>query len=313
MATSSPPVTDPAKRAARLVALGLLRDVVAARDRLDDPSDEKALHDFRVAMRRLRTWLRAFRPVLRDTLSGKVVRRLGDVADATGASRDLEVRMEWVDRVRRQMHGEERKGATWFIRRLRQEKTTCDAELRRVLDGKFDKTIRRVDKALSRYEARVEGEPAYEEVARDIVTQHLDAMSSAMHGVSSISDRAQAHAARIAAKRLRYVLELVTPSDSDQARALVALKDLQDRLGDLHDAQILGSDLASLVAELSAAQVEAGKPATNGVMANGSAKRVDPVPGLEVLLRRLRQREKESFRLMLVAWEAAAGGLHLEL
>src|SRR5689334_25255974 len=107
MATSSPPTTDPAKRAARVVALGLLRDVLTTRDRLDDPSDDDALHDFRVALRRLRTWLRAFRPVLRDTLRGKVMRRLGDIADATGASRDLEVRIEWIDRSRRQMHGDE--------------------------------------------------------------------------------------------------------------------------------------------------------------------------------------------------------------
>lgn len=309
MATSTPLVTDPAKRAARLVALGLLRDVLAARDRLDDPSDDTALHDFRVAMRRLRTWLRAFRPVLRDTLSGKVVRRLGEVADATGASRDLEVRMELVDRARRQMHGDERKGTTWFIKRLRQEKTACDAELRRVLDNKFDKTMRRAEKALSRYEARVEGEPAYEEVANEIVTRHLDAMSAAMKGVSSIHDRAQAHSARIAAKRLRYVLELVHPADSDQARALVALKDLQDRLGDLHDAQMLGSQVASLIAELAAENADSGSTATAG--ANGR-RGVDPVPGLEALLRRLHQREKESFRLMLPAWEAAAAGLHLE-
>jgi len=307
MATSSPPVTDPAKRAARLVALGLLRDVTAARDRLDDPSDDEALHDFRVALRRLRSWVRAFRPVLRDTLRGKVVRRLGDIADATGASRDLEVRIEWIDRARRQLHGDERKGATWLIKRLRQEKLTCDAELRRVLDDDFDKAVRRVEKAMSRYEARVEGEPSYEEVSSEIVARHLEALATAMAGVSSVNDRAQAHAARIAAKRLRYVLEIVAPSDSDQARAMVSLKDLQDRLGELHDAQTLGSQLASLAAEHAAATAENGKPATNGVVS-----RVDPVPGLQALLRRLRQREKESFRLMLPVWHATASGLHLE-
>ena len=307
MATSSPPVTDPAKRAARLVALALLRDVLTARDRLDDPSDDEALHDFRVALRRLRTWIRAFRPVLRDTLRGKVMRRLARLADATGASRDLEVRIEWIDQTRRQLHAEERKGATWLIKRLRREKLTCDADLRRVVDDEFDKATRRLEKAMARYEACVEGELSYEEVASEIVARHLDALSTAMAAVSSVNDRAQGHAARIAAKRLRYVLEIVAPSDSDQARAMVSLKELQDRLGDLHDAQTLGSQLASLVAELSAAKADAAKPA-----ANGAASRVDPVPGLQALLRRLRQREKESFRLMLPVWHATASGLHLE-
>ena len=307
MTASSVPVTDPAKRAARVVALELLRDVLTARDRLDDPSDADAMHDFRVALRRLRTWLRAFRPVLRDTLRGKVMRRLGDIADATGASRDLEVRIEWIDRSRRQLRGDERKGASWLIKRLKQEKVEYDAELRRALDDNFDKTSRSVEKALSRYEARVEGEPSYEEVAGEIVSAHLEALDAAMAGVSSIHDRSQAHAARIAAKRLRYVLEIVAPSDSDQARAMVSLKDLQDKLGDLHDAQMFGSQLASLVAEYMAANADNGNSATNGV-----ASGVDPVAGLQALLERLRRRERESFRLMIPVWHATASGLHLE-
>jgi CHAD domain-containing protein len=307
MTASSVPVTDPAKCAARVVALELLRDVLTARDRLDDPSDADALHDFRVALRRLRTWLRAFRPVLRDTLRGKVMRRLGDIADATGASRDLEVRIEWIDRSRRQLRGDERKGASWLIKRLKKEKVEYDAELRRALDDNFDKTSRSVEKALSRYEARVEGEPSYEEVAGEIVSAHLEALDAAMAGVSSIHDRSQAHAARIAAKRLRYVLEIVAPSDSDQARAMVSLKDLQDKLGDLHDAQMFGSQLASLVAEYMAANADNGNSATNGV-----ASGVDPVAGLQALLERLRRRERESFRLMIPVWHATASGLHLE-
>jgi CHAD domain-containing protein len=295
--------TDPAKRAARVVALALLRDVTTARDRLDDPSDDEALHDFRVALRRLRSWIRAFRPVLRDTLRGKVIRRLARIADASAASRDLEVRIEWIDRSRRGLRGDERRGATWLLERLRQEKLDCDAELRRGLDDGFDNAVRRVEKAMSRYEARVEGEPSFDEVAREILARHLDALAAAMAAVSSVNDRAQGHAARIAAKRLRYLLDIVAPSDSDQARAMVSLEELQDRLGDLHDAQMLGSQLMSLMAELSAGKANNGKPGAAGV---------DPVPGLQALLRRLRRRESESFRRMLTVWHATASGLHLE-
>ncbi|HEY6826894.1 MAG TPA: CHAD domain-containing protein [Gemmatimonadaceae bacterium] len=310
MAPSSPPVTDPAKRAVRVVALSLMRDVAAARDRLDDPADAEALHDFRVALRRLRTWLRAFRAVLRDTVRGKTVRRLARVADATGASRDLEVHIDWVNRARRQLKGEERKGATWLLKRLRDDKATCDAELRRVLDDAFDKTLRRVEKALSRYEARVEGELSYADVAGEIVERHLQSLASGMEAVTGLGDRAQAHAARIATKRLRYILEIVAPADSDQARAIVTLKELQDRLGELHDAQTFGSELASLIAERVAENVSAAKAGPNG----GSHAKpvVDPVPGLEALLRKLREREKESFRLVAPVWQAAAGGLGID-
>jgi len=287
-----------------------MRDVTAARDRLDDPADAEALHDFRVGLRRLRTWLRAFRPVLRDTLRGKTVRRLARVADATGASRDLEVHVDWVNRARRQLKGEERKGATWLIKRLRDEKATCDAELRRVLDDAFDKTLRRVEKALSRYEARVEGELSYAEVAGEIVERHLQSLESAMEAVSGLGDRAQAHAARIATKRLRYILEIVAPADSDQARAIVTLKELQDRLGELHDAQTFGSELASLIAERAAEKVSAAKSGSNDE--SYTAPGVDPISGLEALLRKLREREKESFRLVVPVWQAAANGLGID-
>lgn len=51
----------PAQHAVRVIASGLLEVVVAAHGRFE--SDEAdALHDLRVAMRRLRSWLRAFRP-----------------------------------------------------------------------------------------------------------------------------------------------------------------------------------------------------------------------------------------------------------
>src|SRR3989441_7903639 len=49
----------PAPRAAHRIALSLLDAATAARERLPDAGDAEALHDFRVAMRRLRSTLRA--------------------------------------------------------------------------------------------------------------------------------------------------------------------------------------------------------------------------------------------------------------
>src|SRR6478672_7935479 len=91
---------DSVQRGARRSALALLAHVRAARDRLDDLGDKEALHDFRVALRRLRSWLRAFRPALADTVGPKIERRLKQIAKETGASRDLEVHVAWVSGAR---------------------------------------------------------------------------------------------------------------------------------------------------------------------------------------------------------------------
>ncbi|MBC7670966.1 MAG: CHAD domain-containing protein, partial [Polaromonas sp.] len=88
---------EPADRCVRLVALSLLADAQKAGDRLPgvarelrdgDPGSDDALHDFRVALRRLRSWIRAFEPSLRDAVSRKQRRRLSAIADATSATRD---------------------------------------------------------------------------------------------------------------------------------------------------------------------------------------------------------------------------------
>ncbi|HET8835726.1 MAG TPA: CHAD domain-containing protein, partial [Gemmatimonadales bacterium] len=50
----------PAEEAARLIALALLDRAAEAARRLLDPTDPTALHDFRVATRRLRSGLQAY-------------------------------------------------------------------------------------------------------------------------------------------------------------------------------------------------------------------------------------------------------------
>src|ERR1700739_69868 len=87
---------QPVERAVRVVALTLLRDAATTRARLIDPGDTEALHDFRVAVRRLRSWLRAYRPYLGDSVRDKNRRRLRAVARATSLARDTEVHLQWL-------------------------------------------------------------------------------------------------------------------------------------------------------------------------------------------------------------------------
>src|SRR5258708_4565997 len=87
---------QPVDRAAREVALGLLEQADEAGKRLDHPDDPEALHDFRVAVRRLRSWLRAYKEPLRGSVSGKHRDVLRAVAHATNAGRDAEVHVEWL-------------------------------------------------------------------------------------------------------------------------------------------------------------------------------------------------------------------------
>src|SRR2546426_7817593 len=99
----------PAPRAAHRIALSLLDAATAARERLPDTGDAEALHDFRVAMRRLRSTLRAYQPQL-EVVPAKLRRRLRDLARATGEARDVEVQISWLERQRNELPAARRAG-----------------------------------------------------------------------------------------------------------------------------------------------------------------------------------------------------------
>lgn len=294
-------LATPAELGVRRVALDFLADVRAARDRLDDPDDSDALHDFRVALRRLRSWLRAFRPQLRDTLRGKTERRLERIADVTGTSRDLEVHIGWVKQIRRRIPQRGRPGADWLLRRLRGSKKDADAELRDVIDSDFAKAVRRAERALEQYTARVADDgPRFGETASALLGRQAGAFLSAMRLVSAQGDRAEAHAARIETKRLRYALEGLSSVGVEVHSIPDELKQLQDTLGELHDAQQFGSELATMIADLIAErqhdQPQAGET-------HRRPAKADPVVGLQRMLKDLRRTEGKAFRQFERSWK----------
>src|SRR6185436_6511959 len=121
----------PAPDAVRHVALDFLEQAASARERLADPNDAEALHDFRVAIRRLRSTARAYAAELEGSVSRKVMRRLRRGARATGASRDAEVQLEWIEQQRPSLYTRHRAGASWLVEKLRREKADADARLGR--------------------------------------------------------------------------------------------------------------------------------------------------------------------------------------
>ena len=142
-------------------------------------------------------------------------------------------------------------------------------------------------------------------------------------------DERPAHRARIAAKRLRYILEPAEASAAEARKAVRALKSLQDLLGELHDAHVLGRELAAEVEraarrrarDLHAAAVaaEAGEEPR---VVSAAAGRWDVVGGLVALAGRNRERRDRLFAALTERWltgpgtadlAAAVGGLAARL
>jgi CHAD domain-containing protein/CYTH domain-containing protein len=241
-------------RAVRLVALGHLADASAAHKRLVDEADDEALHDLRVALRRLRSWERAFRPYLRDDLAKKLRRRLRNLASDTGASRDLEVHLAWLTSQRRSLGRRQRAGLNWLVAELEARKSDADEVLERDVQDRFHRLHDRLARALGSYREQLrlrrDGSavplPAFGDALAPRVRTLARELQDHLSHVTSERDERESHEARINAKRLRYLLEPVVKIVPGAGDIVDQLKSLQDVLGDLHDAQVFGDEITKL-------------------------------------------------------------------
>jgi CHAD domain-containing protein/CYTH domain-containing protein len=284
-------LTEPTPRAARAVALALLDTLDAEYARLARPTDVEALHDFRVALRRLRSWLRAYRRDVRDSVGKKVMRRLGALARATTESRDIEVHLEWLVAQRATLRPADRAGVRWLERRLTADKRRADAAFRESLGAEFGQVSAKLRKNLSRYAVAVWDQSSDDRWALTAATLIQDAFVAFRRKLSAIEDiRAdeELHRARIAGKRLRYLAEPLADVIENTPAAIAPLKAGQDLLGSIHDAHVFARTLRRL-------QRSVPPPA--------SRARTDLRTGLRTLTARLNGRRTAAWRAFSGGWQ----------
>ena len=242
----------PAPAAIARIALARLDEARAACARLDDRGDPEALHDFRVSVRRLRTLVRAFSGELDNAIPKKLERRVRDLARLTTAGRDAEVQLAWL----REVGARRGRGLAWFRTRLEDRRDRAYDEIRRAVPHAFRSLERRLRRRLNG--ALVEPTKRVVPFA-PALARELRAESAALRQEFAIArspdDTDAVHGARIAVKRMRYLLEPVGDGDA-HARSLVErLKRLQTALGELHDLQILLQEFGEAAAEAAAERV----------------------------------------------------------
>jgi len=241
----------PAYEGAIRVALSYADRTKKAAGRLGRPSDIEALHDFRVGLRRLRSNLQAYGPYLATAVSPKRRKQIRELAASTNACRDAEVQLAWLEARQLDATIEDGPGVEWLRRELERR---FDLEQERIL-AEAPERFRKVEKRLRRRlddlrtTGRVSGldeglhfSTALERRVAEYATE-LDVHLSRVH---TVADEAEAHRARIRAKRLRYLLEPIAADLDGVVERLEELKQLQDLLGDLRDAQLLTTLVSGL-------------------------------------------------------------------
>jgi CHAD domain-containing protein len=262
---------------------------------------------------------------------GKARRRLRRVARATNGGRDAEVQLEWLETQRPSLYSRHRPGAAWFRDRLREQKLRSDESLRDEVATDFEKVSARLQRALPCYELthRVGDAAAPPRFADALATRVRAAATELSLRLAEVTGPAAAdaaHEARIAAKRVRYLLEPVAPAVDGARDAVRRLKALQDALGELHDLDVVGEELAIALGDFQRQQQTAEAASMDAASAEASpaepaepenerphptpipkaALERDPRPGLAGLARRARTRREALFAELSSTWFAGA-------
>jgi CHAD domain-containing protein/CYTH domain-containing protein len=301
------------EEAARLIALSFLDQAKQAAARLPEASDVEALHDFRVAVRRLRSTARAWRGALRGSVRKTHRRALRDLQARTGEARDAEVQRAWLD-TQVEMSPGQRAGMAWMRDRLAKRREAVVASAAEALLPAFHALERslRADLGRIRSERRLI-DPASAErfaaAAARSVREHGRALLEQLEALGALEDQRALHETRIAGKRLRYLIEPLRPYVPASVELVDRMKSLQDLLGELNDAHVLCDELGRAMEEAAAERARRAHAATRrgDVRAPARAPRVPEHAGLLELTRRAHERIEDLYARLVDEWSDGAG------
>lgn len=278
------------------VARLLMRKRLAVAESLaGDLDDPEAVHEFRVAMRRARSIENAYRPYLTDVVTRKLRRRLKAVVDATGAARDTEVQLARLAQRRADPKPHHRPGFEWLQQRLEQRLETEYSELRETLAERF----RLVHKPLrARLKAKREDpRHSFAEITAGLLLEASGEFAAHCRNILADTSEEPLHIARISGKRLRYLLEPLVVALPDAVARVRQLKVLQELLGEIHDLQVFGLELAEASEEAGAARmrklIELSLTQPIGAPELEQARQQDERAGLMSLARELQTRQAD--------------------
>jgi triphosphatase len=203
--------------------------------------DPEALHELRVAGRRIETTLRVFEPYLPKTLLRQrpawktLIRTLGAV-------RDLDVQLARLTSFAGELHGSDVEQLSPLRERLMNQRHAARSRMLDMLDGPSTRRlIRRLRVALARSEpVRVRADnPVAAVVAPKLIRRSFRKMRRAALVLRKDGSASAHHALRRCAKRLRYTLEAFDGFyGREAARLLQAIRRLLKSLGSNQDAHV---------------------------------------------------------------------------
>jgi CHAD domain-containing protein len=229
----------------RLVLGARLAEMCGLRVSALEWADPEGVHDMRVASRRVRSALRDFNPYLRKRRLASAAAELKRVADALGMVRDEDVAIVALEELQREAPEEVAVGIAELVRERRARQGSARAELVYAmteeklaeLEADFAAALERAIEA--RKKKATADAPGFRAVGREIILARLKELRELSGCLYRPFEADALHEMRIAAKRLRYAMELFAACYGEELTAHAAeVSELQTSLGELHDCDI---------------------------------------------------------------------------
>lgn len=230
--------------------------------RSSDGAGPELVHDRRVAVRRLRTALEVFEPALPKRPAKQARRELKVLFSGFGPRRDADVAIAMLLSMQPHLAGGDRPGWRGLIDEL-DAAAGAPPGACALPDGAHELAVA----------ARsADGGAAGVEMRR-IAAKRLSAVRARLGALDEPHDPDELHQLRIAAKRLRYVLEVAAPVLGDASKGgVAAARSVQDVLGEIHDCDVLLpriDDHRARLRDTDVAAVRAGRRAPNAMRYRG--------------------------------------------
>lgn len=203
-----------------------------------------AVHQMRVATRRLRSDLRTFEPALDRSWARELREELSWIAGVLGAARDADVLSERLSGRTRKLARRQAQGAAEATAALAEQREHAHAALREALGDERHEALRnRLRAAAASPALRSSGKavrPAGEALPA-VVGRAWRRLEKEVASLAQAPSDAELHRVRISAKRCRYAAEACAATlGKPTARLARACKELQTVLGELNDAVVAG-------------------------------------------------------------------------
>jgi CHAD domain-containing protein len=262
----------------------------------------ESIHRVRVASRRLRAVLSMFGDCWKRKQVKTWKRQVRELARGLSEVRDLDVQIEFLDQSLAAVSDAALvPGIARLLSHAEQQRQWLQPRVLRAVDGIERSAVLKDMQAAAR---RVLDESDEETVvpcastcrrAAKSIRKRLKRLMAEAPGLQSAGHIEQHHAMRIAAKRLRYTLELARPHRSAELDDIGdKVKRLQTLLGEIHDCDVWAENLDSF-ARTEAAQVH---------VYFGESRRFNRLlPGLEYLRKDRKTRREHCFTELAAFWK----------